>query len=311
MSVRVLLGYDGSPAAAVAIEASSLLLPRCQMSVVTTWAPAFADDRLRSRLWSGRGKLDEFIAAVEHESEREAHRVAATGVTLAEAAGCTAEPLAVRSLGGDGIRLAELAESLPVEVIVVGARGLSGARAVLGSVSDMVVHYATRPVLVVPHPLLDAEQAALPAGPVVVGFDGSNGSCRALEAAHRLLPDRQLLRATVDDGQVPVEGPTPSVPDETVTRLHLRGHGTSARGTAAALAACARNAGAALVVVGSRGRSAIREILLGSVALATLHHAYRPVLVVPAVTDRSPTESSRPVPGESIRMGDSAAGRSS
>jgi len=36
-----------------------------------------------------------------------------------------------------------------------------------------------------------------------------------------------------------------------------------------------------MLVVGSRGRSAIREILLGSVAMATLHHAYRPVMVVP------------------------------
>ena len=40
-------------------------------------------------------------------------------------------------------------------------------------------------------------------------------------------------------------------------------------------------AGAALVVVGSRGRSAIKELVLGSVAIATLRRAYRPVLVVP------------------------------
>jgi nucleotide-binding universal stress UspA family protein len=36
-----------------------------------------------------------------------------------------------------------------------------------------------------------------------------------------------------------------------------------------------------VIVVGSRGRSARREILLGSVAMATLHRAHRPVLVVP------------------------------
>ncbi|MEV0842346.1 universal stress protein [Actinocatenispora sera] len=310
MSLRVLLGYDGSPAATVAIEATSSLFPRCRIRIATTWAPAFADDRLRSRLWTGRGHLDEFIAAMEHEGEREACRIASTGVTLAEAAGCDAEPLAVRSLGGDGIRLAELADSLPADLVVVGARGLTGARAVLGSVSDMVVHYATRPVLVVPHPLLEAEQAALPAGPVVVGFDGSSGASRALTVAHRLLPERQLLRATVDDGQVPLEVPTSSVPDERVTRLHLRGHGTSARDTAAALADCARDADAALVVVGSRGRSAVREILVGSVAVATLHHTHRPVLVVPAVADGSATQSSWSQPAGASGVDDIAAGRS-
>ena len=35
------------------------------------------------------------------------------------------------------------------------------------------------------------------------------------------------------------------------------------------------------MVVGSRGRTAVRKILLGSVAMATLHRAHRPVHVVP------------------------------
>jgi nucleotide-binding universal stress UspA family protein len=36
-----------------------------------------------------------------------------------------------------------------------------------------------------------------------------------------------------------------------------------------------------VIVVGSRGRSALREIRLGSVAMATLHHSPCPVVVVP------------------------------
>ncbi|MDQ4118714.1 MAG: universal stress protein, partial [Actinomycetota bacterium] len=38
---------------------------------------------------------------------------------------------------------------------------------------------------------------------------------------------------------------------------------------------------AGVLVVGSRGRSAVREVLLGSTALAVLHHADTPVVVVP------------------------------
>ena len=37
----------------------------------------------------------------------------------------------------------------------------------------------------------------------------------------------------------------------------------------------------AAAVVGSRGRSAHCEILLGIAAMATLHHAHRPLLAVP------------------------------
>jgi nucleotide-binding universal stress UspA family protein len=48
-------------------------------------------------------------------------------------------------------------------------------------------------------------------------------------------------------------------------------------------------------MVGSRGRSAVREILLGSVAMATLHHTRRPVLVVhpePATDREKPEETT-------------------
>jgi nucleotide-binding universal stress UspA family protein len=47
------------------------------------------------------------------------------------------------------------------------------------------------------------------------------------------------------------------------------------------MAAAAADHGAAALVVGSRGRSAAREIILGSVAMSTLHHSHRPVMVVP------------------------------
>ncbi|MFJ6955031.1 universal stress protein, partial [Micromonospora aurantiaca (nom. illeg.)] len=48
-----------------------------------------------------------------------------------------------------------------------------------------------------------------------------------------------------------------------------------------ALSVVATERKASVVVVGSRGRTAVRKILLGSVAMATLHRAHRPVMVVP------------------------------
>jgi nucleotide-binding universal stress UspA family protein len=39
--------------------------------------------------------------------------------------------------------------------------------------------------------------------------------------------------------------------------------------------------------VGSRGRSAAREIIVGSVAMSMLHNSHRPVMVVPGPSRKS------------------------
>lgn len=49
----------------------------------------------------------------------------------------------------------------------------------------------------------------------------------------------------------------------------------------ALIAESAINWDADLIVLGTRGRSKIRSLILGSVAQAVLHHAHCPVLVVP------------------------------
>jgi nucleotide-binding universal stress UspA family protein len=275
---RVLVGYDGSVPAGAAIEAAAVLLPHAHAWVVNLWGPPYASDALRRRLWTDAGGLDGFVEALEREGAAEATRLAGAGAVLARATGWSAESSTRRTYGGEGLQFGLLAESLRPDVAVVGSRGLGGARAILGSVSDMVVHYASQPVLVVPHPLLTTERAALEAGPIVVGWDGSPGSRRALAAAEALFADRALLAVGVHDGAEPP--PAPEQHEYVEARL-VHGHLEHGRAVAEALASHATARGAAAVVVGSRGRSAPREILLGSVAMATLHHAFRPVVVVP------------------------------
>ncbi|SNY59123.1 universal stress protein [Paractinoplanes atraurantiacus] len=273
----ILLGYEGSVPAGAAIEVAARLLPGAHARVAYVWTPPFASEALRRRLWHRTAGVDEFVAAVEREGESEARRIAAMGVAFAAPYGWRAEPVVRRTYGGEGVQLCEVAEELGADLIVVGSRGLTGARAVLGSVSDMVVHFATRPVLVVPHPLLEAQRAVLDAGPVLLGWDGSAGARAAQESLARLLPRRAVVPVRVEDG----DEPSPQTIPGLVKVPPAGGHLERGRAVAAALTGQAGAVHAAVLAVGSRGRSAVREIVLGSVAMAALHHAYRPVLVVP------------------------------
>lgn len=279
---EVLVGYDGSPSAAGAIEYGARLLPNAPARIVHVWAPPFADAELRRRVFRKARSLEELQESLESEGMAEAQRIAAEGVALATASCWSARPLPERSLGAEGFALARLAEDLAPAAVLVGARGLSGLRAVLGSVSDFVVYHSPVPVLVVPHPLLAEERAAAAAGPVLVAHDASSGAQRALAAATSLFASRELVVATVGsdlvDRELLVEA---GADDAEAIGLDPHGVAQNARAVADALATFAAQRGAAVIVIGSRGRSARREILLGSVAMATLHHAHRPVLVVP------------------------------
>lgn len=283
MAIDVIVGYDGSPAAAAAIDAGAALFPQAHVWITHLWTPPFASESLRRRLWTGPADINRFIEAIEREGEAEARQLAERGVRLARTAGWDGEPLVRRTYGGEGLYFAQLAQDLDADLVLVGSRGLGGAQAILGSVSDMVVHYTPRPVLVVPHPLLTAEQAALASGPVLIGWDGSPGAEAARTAAARLFPGRDLITVSVDGaGTASPEDNRSPAEDVPVERMKVAsGHGPHGRAVAEELSACGRSRNAAALVVGSRGRSAAREILTGSVAMATLHHAHRPVMVVP------------------------------
>lgn len=282
---QIVVGFDGSPAASAAINTGALLLSQAHAWITNLWAPPLTDETLRNRLWRGRNRLDDFLQAAEREGEWRAGHVADMGVALARAAGWQAEPLLRRVAGGKGIELAQLVDEIDPDVVLVGARGLSGVRAVLGSVSDAIVHYSPKPVLVAAHPMLSTDHAALADGPIVIGWDASPGAAAALASAEQLMPDRRLLLVNVHDdttSDATADPPTTSSGRVLTLGRIARGQGTATQAVAGALVAFAQNHKAALLVVGSRGRSAVEEILLGSVAMATLHHAHRPVLVVPS-----------------------------
>lgn len=139
----ILIAYDGSEAARAAIAKAGELLAPAQAQVFTTWRPV-------SLGVSAGVAPPAYVPDLEAVYERNARETAAGGVTLAEAAGLTAEPVVACEPNGCWTAILDAADIADAELIVVGARGLSGVKsALLGSVSSGVVHHSKRPVLVV------------------------------------------------------------------------------------------------------------------------------------------------------------------
>lgn len=136
---------------------------------------------------------------------------------------------------------------------------------------------------------------------IVVGVDGSEHSQRALiwaltEAILRETPCVALYAVDAEsrgeDTYVPPEELEEAVAvGRAVLAQALKQVPTELRAgvqveervelAPAATAVIAASHDALLLVVGRRGRSEVRELLLGSVSLACVHHAPCPVVVVP------------------------------
>ncbi|WP_153054496.1 hypothetical protein [Planomonospora sphaerica] len=62
-ALRVLMGYDGSPAANAAVGVGALLFPGAHARIVYLWTPPFARKSLHRRLWTGASHLNDLVEA--------------------------------------------------------------------------------------------------------------------------------------------------------------------------------------------------------------------------------------------------------
>jgi nucleotide-binding universal stress UspA family protein len=143
----ILLCDDGSDEAARAVRDAAPLLGGREALVLYVWqsVTAYPLATLGGGLAVVPDDVDEKIGdAAREAAERAAER--------ARAAGFEATPLSVEATGAVWQTILETARAHDAELIVVGARGLTGVQhALLGSVSEKVARHADRPVLVV-HP---------------------------------------------------------------------------------------------------------------------------------------------------------------
>jgi nucleotide-binding universal stress UspA family protein len=144
----ILIAYDGSNDARVAIEQAAKLWPGQETTVVSVWEP-FAEliEHASTGFAPGMADYEEIDAA----SEKLAGDHAREGAELASTAGLRASARDTSQTTTIAEAILAAANDVGAQVIVVGTRGLRGVKSLLlGSVSHGVVHHADVPVLVVP-----------------------------------------------------------------------------------------------------------------------------------------------------------------
>jgi len=209
-----------------------------------------------------------------------------------------ARAVEARSVCGPAVEELRIAAK-GADLLVVGTRGIGGVHGVLiGSVCHQLLHQAPVPLAVVPAPARPSTGAGTPTR-IVAGVDGSPGGRRALawaadEARRRDVP-LDVVRAW--HASYPALGPAEGYLVECDAAEEVARHGVEqavagldrSRVTARAvegragpaLLATAADAGADLIVLGTRGHGTVAAALVGSVTRYVAHHATVPLVVVP------------------------------
>jgi nucleotide-binding universal stress UspA family protein len=297
---RILVGTDGSEEAALALRAAADICEKtnAELHVVHAWhAPV-----LRS---TGRRLPNGY----EHEARdlltAQVKQLEATGKTVAEAHLRRGSPVD---------EILELSEELDASLIVAGRRGMSQLESLMmGSVSDGLIHHASRPVLIV-----SGDEQAWPPRRIVIGEDLSEEATGAAELAAAL---GKLFGAEVHlvlaISELPAVSPEarehPDLPsigeaerrseqflaylsEDLAKELGRRPQTEVVEGDAATviLEAAERGQKPVLIAVGTRNLGPIKRLILGSVSSEVLRAASGPLLVYRRLADpRTTSESVR------------------
>jgi nucleotide-binding universal stress UspA family protein len=293
--MQLLIADDGSEGAAQAIGlAASIAWPEGSLlRVITVLEPrpvtvpgAWPPTAMPS------AELEASIAERMNDINRHA-------IESLRAAGRRAEGVVRRGRAASAV--IDEAAALGADLVILGSRGHGQiASLVLGSVSSEVVDHAPCPILVARRPTL---------GPVVFATDGSPAAATAerILAGWPTFADLPIRVVSVAEVDVPWSaGVAPTMTravaqayaedlaqarathqrlaDEAAARLRTAGRDARAEmreGRAADEILAAASAGpTGLIVVGSRGNTGLKRLLLGSVARNVVHASQASVLVV-------------------------------
>ncbi|MGQ0434338.1 MAG: universal stress protein [Microthrixaceae bacterium] len=275
---RLLVGVDGSAAAAAALGWAGRLAERIDAEIVVgnVFEPAQAE--------VSPADFDTQIAEADHRL---------TTQWSAPLDGSGARHRGLQLVGSPDILL-DAGEEVDADLLVVGTRGAGHFAGLhLGSLAHYLAHRARGPLAIIP-----VAGAAAPVDRIVVGVDGSPGStaavnwCAAIAAACRAevvaihVPE-SLSRWSTKREAERVRADADAALNGAWT-APLRAAGVSVRTRVmdstrpvTALAEAADHAAAGLIVVGAREFSEVVQLRRGRIPEQLVHHTQVPVVLVP------------------------------
>jgi nucleotide-binding universal stress UspA family protein len=276
---KILVAFDGSPSAANALR-QALALPELAYATVKVLAvvPPYEGDL---ELVGVRDPE----AVMQGQSDALVHAANAALGPAADRASIVVEQ------GKAYQKIVETAADESCDLVVMGRRGLRRLeRMLMGSVTARVLAHSTKDVLVVPR------DAAVALDDLVVATDGSAHGEAALEAAMYFARSRggaitaiavaEMYPESYADAPRVVEmreQQAAAVLDRVAETAEAAGYPVSTqvlRGDPAGeIVSYAKARGAGMIFVGSRGRSGLEKLLLGSVAEKVIGLSHCPVYV--------------------------------
>ncbi|WIM92941.1 universal stress protein [Actinoplanes oblitus] len=261
---KIVIGYDGSPAAEAALtwaldeaDRTGMRAELVYADEYPAWAPAASmvpSPALRPSDYRVR-VIGGMLRRAVTES-RQTHPMVPVTATAVTALASTA--------------LAERSEH--AGLIVLGTRGHAALAGLLGSVGAAVGAHAHCPVVVV-H---DGTAPPASTAPVVAGLDHSSLAPAVLRFAAEQAADRDVALRVLGsrpEADAAVAGIRDDFPGLAIRTEAVHGE------PGQALVAAGKTA--QLLVIGSRGHGAVRGLLLGAVSRHLLRHATCPIAIVP------------------------------
>jgi nucleotide-binding universal stress UspA family protein len=276
---KILVAFDGSPSAANALE-QALALPELAHGTMKVLAivPPYEGDL-------------ELVGVRDPEAVMQG-QIDALRRAASAALGPAADRVAVVIEEGKAYqKIVEVAGDESCDLVVMGRRGLRRLeRMLMGSVTARVIAHSTKDVLVVPR------DAAVALDDVVVATDGSAHGEAALETAMYFARSHGGAITAVAVAEMYPESyaDAPRVVEmreqqaaailgrvaETAESAGYRVNTRLLRGDPAGeIVSYAKASGAGMIFVGSRGRSGLEKLLLGSVAEKIIGLSHCPVYV--------------------------------
>jgi nucleotide-binding universal stress UspA family protein len=215
------------------------------------------------------------LEAYEWPSRISAQQIVAKAAERLQGRGIDAETHLPKDEGDAALALVAVAEQVQAQMIVVGNKGMTGVRRLLGSLPNRVSHTARCDVLIVP---TDSQQVAEFGGSaIVVGTDGSSGATLAVNEAIRL--------SKALGGEVHIVS-SAAAAESALAAAAAEGVDATAHAhegdPADALLEVADKNEAAIIVVGSKGMHVDERERFGNVADKLSHKGTVSVLIVSA-----------------------------